>query len=129
MTGYVADIEKKAIDNKNFRQVLFTGPNSQLVLMSLAPGEDIGMETHDHVDQFFRVEKGNGAAILDGKEHALKDGSAVVVPAGTKHNIVNRSKSEALKLYTIYTPPQHADGTIHKTRAEAMAAEEHHMHA
>jgi mannose-6-phosphate isomerase-like protein (cupin superfamily) len=127
MAGYVSNIEKKSVENKNFRQVLFTGPNSQLVLMSLAPGEDIGMETHDHVDQFFRVESGKGLAILDGKEHMLEDGFAVVVPAGSKHNIVNRSKTEPLKLYTIYTPPQHPDGTVHKTRAKAMEAEEHHV--
>ena len=127
MAGYVSNIEKKSIENTNFRQVLFTGPNSQLVLMSLAPGEDIGMETHDHVDQFFRVESGKGLAILGGKEHMLEEGFAVVVPAGTKHNIVNRSKTEPLKLYTIYTPPQHPDGTVHKTRVEAMEAEEHHV--
>jgi mannose-6-phosphate isomerase-like protein (cupin superfamily) len=96
--------------------------------MSLAPGEDIGLETHDGVDQFIRVEAGQGIALLDGDEHDLTDGSAVVIPAGTEHNIMNLSKQKALKLYTLYTPPQHPDGTIHKTRAEAMAAEQEHDH-
>ena len=105
MAGYVTNIEEKSLENTYFREVLFTAPLSQLVVMSLAPGEDIGMETHDDTDQFIRVESGRGKAILDGKEHALADGSAVVIPAGTKHNIVNASSSEPLKLYTIYTPP------------------------
>ncbi len=126
MAGYVANIEKKSLENDNFRRVLFTGPNSQLVVMALKPGEEIGMEVHGHLDQFFRVESGQGMAILDGKEHQLEDGSAVVVPAGTRHNIVNRSASKPLKLYTIYTPPQHPDGTVHKTKAEADAAEGEH---
>jgi mannose-6-phosphate isomerase-like protein (cupin superfamily) len=95
--------------------------------MALRPGEEIGMETHDDVDQFIRVEAGEGVAILDGEEHPLRDGSAVVIPAGTKHNVVNRSRGEALKLYTIYSPPEHADGTVHRTKAEADAHErEHH---
>jgi len=127
MAGYLTNIEKKALENTNFRKVLFTGPHAQLVVMALRPGEEIGLETHDHVDQFFRVEAGHGAAILDGVEHALEDGSAVVIPAGTKHNIVNRSRTEPLKVYTIYSPPNHADGTTHKTKAEADAYErEHH---
>jgi mannose-6-phosphate isomerase-like protein (cupin superfamily) len=127
MAGYLTNIEKKTLENTYFRQVLFTGPHAQLVVMALRPGEEIGLETHDHVDQFFRVEAGRGAAILDGVEHALEDGSAVVIPAGTKHNIVNRSRTEPLKVYTIYSPPNHADGTTHKTKAEADAYErEHH---
>jgi mannose-6-phosphate isomerase-like protein (cupin superfamily) len=127
MAGYLTNIEKKTLENTYFRQVLFTGPHAQLVVMALRPGEEIGLETHDHVDQFFRVEAGHGAAILDGVEHALEDGSAVVIPAGTKHNIVNRSRTEPLKVYTIYSPPNHADGTTHKTKAEADAYErEHH---
>jgi mannose-6-phosphate isomerase-like protein (cupin superfamily) len=127
MTGYLTDIEKKTLDNVNFRQVLFTGPHAQLVVMALAPGDDIGLETHDDVDQFIRVEAGHGTAVLDGKEHALEDGSAVVIPAGLKHNIINSSRTEALKLYTIYSPPEHPDGTIHETKADAEAYErEHH---
>lgn len=127
MAGYHTNIEKSSIANEYFRKVLFTGPYSQLVLMALKPGEDIGTETHDDVDQFIRVEAGQGKAVLDGKETMLEDGSAVVIPAGTQHNIINTSSSESLKLYTIYTPPEHPDGTIHKTKAEAMEYErEHH---
>lgn len=126
MAGYVTNIEKKSLVNKYFREVLFTGPHSQLVLMSIAPGDDIGMETHKKVDQFFRVESGIGRAVLDGKEYNLEDGSAVVIPAGTEHNIINRSQSEPLKVYTIYSPPNHPDGTIHKTKAEALAYEKEH---
>jgi mannose-6-phosphate isomerase-like protein (cupin superfamily) len=129
MAGYVTNIEEKTQQNSYFREVLFTGPHSQLVVMALAPGEEIGLETHDELDQFIRVEAGTGKAILNGKEHHLEDGSAVVIPAGTEHNIVNQSSSQPLKLYTIYTPPQHPDKTIHKNKAEAMAAEEaHHQH-
>lgn len=127
MSGYLTNIEKKSIENEYFREVLFTGPHSQLVVMSLAPGEEIGLETHDDVDQFIRVEAGRGKAILDGEEHDLGDGSAVVIPAGTQHNIVNRSESKALKLYTVYSPPEHPPGTVHKNKAEALAYErEHH---
>jgi mannose-6-phosphate isomerase-like protein (cupin superfamily) len=126
MAGFHTDIEKKSLENIFFREVLFTGPNSQLVVMALKPGEDIGMEVHDDTDQFIRVEAGVGKAILDGKEYPLADGSAVVIPAGTQHNVINTSQTEAMKLYTIYTPPEHPDGTIHKTRAEAQAAEHHH---
>ncbi len=128
MEGYVVNIEKKALENKYFREVLFTGPHSQLVVMSIAPGEDIGMETHNNVDQFFRVEAGIGRAVLNGREYALEDGSAVVVPAGTEHNIINSSKSEPLKLYTIYSPPNHPHGTINKDKAEALAYEKEHHH-
>jgi mannose-6-phosphate isomerase-like protein (cupin superfamily) len=128
MEGYVANIEKKSLDNKYFREVLFTGPHSQLVVMSIAPGEDIGMETHNNVDQFFRIEAGIGRAVLNGKEYNLEDGTAVVVPAGTEHNIINSSKSEPLKLYTIYSPPNHPHGTINKDKAEALADEKAHHH-
>ena len=128
MAGYVTNIEKRSLENGYFREVLFTGPNSQLVVMSIAPGEDIGMETHNDVDQFIRVEAGKGKAILNGEEHDLEDGSAVVIPAGTEHNIVNASGSEPLKLYTIYTPPEHPNGTVHKTKAEALAYEKEHHH-
>lgn len=123
MPGYHVNIEKKSIANSYFREVLFTGPKSQLVVMSLAPGEDIGMETHDDTDQFIRVEAGKGKAVLDGSEHALENGSAVVIPAGTRHNIVNTSRTEPLKLYSIYSPPEHPDKTIHKNKAEAEAYE------
>lgn len=128
MAGYLINIEKKSLENKYFREVLFTGPHSQLVVMSIAPGDDIGMETHGDVDQFIRVEEGVGKAILDGKEHNLEDGSAVVIPAGTQHNIVNSSHSEPLKLYSIYSPPEHPHGTVHKNKAEAVAYEREHHH-
>jgi mannose-6-phosphate isomerase-like protein (cupin superfamily) len=128
MEGYVANIEKKSLENKYFREVLFTGPHSQLVVMSIAPGDDIGMETHNNVDQFFRIEAGIGRAVLNGKEYNLEDGFAVVVPAGTEHNIINSSKSEPLKLYTIYSPPNHPHGIINKDKAEALAYEKEHHH-
>ena len=127
-SGYVVDIEQRTLDNNFFREVLFTAPHMQFVVMALAPGEDIGMETHSDVDQFIRVEAGAGKAVLNGKEHDLADGSAVVIPAGTEHNIVNTSPQEPLKLYTIYTPPEHPDGTIHKTKAEALVYEREHHH-
>jgi len=123
MDAYVINLEKKSLENNYFREVLFTAPHSQLVVMSIAPGEDIGMETHKDIDQFIRVEAGIGQAILNGKEYDLENGSAVVIPAGTAHNIVNRSKSEALKLYTIYSPPNHPQGTINKDKAAAIAYE------
>ncbi len=127
MAGYLTNIEKRTLDNTKFRQVLFTGPHAQLVVMALKPSEDIGLETHDDVDQFIRVEAGHGTALLDGQEHVLEDGSAVVIPAGMKHNIINSSRTEMLKLYTIYSPPEHPDGTIHETKADAEAYErEHH---
>jgi mannose-6-phosphate isomerase-like protein (cupin superfamily) len=127
MAGYHTDIEKKSLENEFFREVLYTAPHSQLVVMALKPGEDIGLETHSDTDQFIRVEGGRGKAILDGQEYALEDGSAIVIPAGTEHNVINTSSTEALKLYTLYTPPEHPDGTIHKTKAEAEAYErEHH---
>ena len=126
MAGYVVNIEEKTLDNDFFREVLFTSDRVQLVVMSLAPGEEIGEETHDHGDQFIRVEAGTGKAILDGEEHDLEDGSAVVIPAGVRHNIVNSSQQESLKLYTIYSPPEHPDGTIHKNKAEAVAYEKEH---
>jgi mannose-6-phosphate isomerase-like protein (cupin superfamily) len=128
MSGYHTDIEKKTIENENFREVLFTGPLSQLVVMSLKPGEDIGKETHPDIDQFIRVEGGKGKAIIDQQEYELEDGSAIVIPAGSEHNVINTSSEEALKLYTIYTPPEHPDGTLHKTKAEADAYEAEHHH-
>lgn len=124
MKGYITNIEQSAIDNTDFRRVLYTSKHSQLVLMSLAPGEDIGAEVHD-LDQFLRVEAGEGKAILDGAEHAVGAGSAIVVPAGADHNIVNTSETEHLKLYTVYSPPEHKDGTVHATKADALADDEH----
>ena len=123
MAGFLTNIEKKSLENDYFREVLFTGPNSQLVVMSLKPGEDIGMETHGGVDQFIRVEAGEGKAILNGKEEKIQDGSAVVIPAGVEHNIVNSSGTKPLKLYTVYSPPEHPHGTIHKNKAEAQEYE------
>ena len=128
MAGYITDIERRTLDNTNFREVLFTSRALQLVVMALEPGEEIGLETHDDVDQFIRVEAGQGKAILNGREHALEDGTAVVIPAGTAHNVVNVSATETLKLYSIYTPPEHADGTVHRTKAEADAWEREHHH-
>jgi mannose-6-phosphate isomerase-like protein (cupin superfamily) len=122
MGGYVGDIEEKTANNRNFRTVLYTTSRCQLVVMNIRPKEDIGSEVHEDVDQFIRVETGEGKAVLDGKEYRLRDGSAVVIPAGVEHNIVNTSADEDMKLYTIYTPPEHPDGTVHKTKADALAA-------
>jgi mannose-6-phosphate isomerase-like protein (cupin superfamily) len=125
MKGYVTAIEREARKNTDFRRVLYTGKYSQLVLMSMKPGEEIGEESHDDVDQFFRFEEGEGKVIIDGVGHPVKDGHAVVVPAGAKHNVVNTSKQLLLKLYTIYSPPEHQDRIVRRTKAEAMASEEH----
>lgn len=124
MKGFVANIEELSLENDNFRKVLYTSKNSQLVLMSLEVGEEIGEEIHDEEDQFLRVEKGTGKVILEGVSHELVDGSSVVVPKGVKHNIINTG-DEAMKLYTLYMPPHHRDGVIHKTKAEAESDEEH----
>jgi len=113
--GFVTDIEKETNENTNFRKVLFTGKHSQLVVMSLKPKEEIGMEKH-HVDQFFRIETSHGRAIINGKEHKIKAGSGIVVPANVNHNIINTSKHHEMKLYTIYSPPQHKDGEINKVK-------------
>ena len=123
MKGFVQNIEKATLDNNNFRKVLYTAKHSQLVLMSLAPSEEIGMEVHQDNDQFFRFEKGRGKCIIDGNEYEITDGSAVVVPAGAQHNIINVSGSEPLKLYTIYSPAHHKDGIVRATKAEAVAQE------
>ncbi len=128
MSGYITDIEEKTLRNTNFREVLSTGAHLQLVVMSLLPGEEIGLETHPDIDQFIRVEAGAGKAILNGEEHELHEGSAVIVPPGTAHNVVNTSPSEPLKLYSIYAPPEHPHGTIHKDKAEALAYEAEHHH-
>ncbi|PIP58221.1 MAG: cupin [Candidatus Vogelbacteria bacterium CG22_combo_CG10-13_8_21_14_all_37_9] len=126
MIGYIANIEKETLTNENFRKVLFTTPLSQLVVMSLLPGEDIGEEVHT-VDQFFRIEVGEGKVIIDGVGSIFVAEFAFVVPAGAKHNVFNTSASEKLKLYTIYTPPNHKDGTIHVTKALALADETDHF--
>ncbi len=129
MTGYVGQIEKLTEKNKYFRQVLYTGKYAQLVLMSLLPGEEIGNEVHQTVDQFFRIEVGEAKFVFSGKEeHLVAAGDAVIVPAGTFHNVINTSPTKALKLYTVYSPPNHPDGTVHKTKAEAEAAEAAHHH-
>ena len=122
MKGYVENIEKLTKENNNFRKVLYTAKNSQLVLMALKPGEEIGEEIHQ-LDQFLRIEEGEGKAILDGVEHAIADGSAIVVPAGARHNVINTSSEKYLKLYTVYSPPNHIDGVIHVTKAQAEADE------
>ena len=123
MKGYKDDIEKLTLANDNFRQVLYSGPHSQLVLMSLKPNEEIGMEVHEDNDQFFRFEKGNGKVIIDGNEYGVADGDAVVVPAGAEHNVINLSNEGDLKLYTIYSPAHHKDGIVRRTKAEAEANE------
>ena len=128
MTGYIGPIEKQTLKNNFFRQVLFTGKYCQLVVMCLQPAEEIGNEVHHDVDQFFRIEEGQAKFVFNGsEEHRVHAGDAVVVPAGTYHNVINASSTKPLKLYTLYAPPNHPDGTIHQTKAEAEAAElEHH---
>ena len=123
MKGFNTNIEKDTLENNNFRKVLYTGKHSQLVLMSLKPNEEIGMEVHPDNDQFFRFEKGQGKCIIDGNEYDLSDGSVIVVPAGAQHNIINVSETDELKLYTIYSPAHHKDGIIRATKEEAMAQE------
>ncbi len=124
---YHGNIENETKANENFRKVIFTGEHCQLVLMSLKPGEEIGQEVHHNVDQFFRVDAGEGKALVDGQEYLLSDGMALIVPAGAEHNLINTG-SETLKLYTIYSPANHPAGTIHATKAEADAAEAEHHH-
>jgi mannose-6-phosphate isomerase-like protein (cupin superfamily) len=123
MKGYASNIERDTLDNDNFRKVLYTSKHSQLVLMSLKPKEEIGMEVHPDNDQFFRFEKGEGKCVIDGNEYEVKDGTAVVVPAGAKHNVINISDSQDLKLYTIYSPAHHKDGVLRATKEEAEANE------
>ncbi len=123
MNGYIADIEKLTLENEYFRKVLYTDSRLQLVVMALQPGEDIGEEVHA-LDQFIRVEAGEGTSVLDGEEHTLSASSVVIIPQGVRHNIINTG-STPMKLYTLYAPPNHPEGTIHKTKAEAEAAEHH----
>lgn len=118
MKSYVTDIESATLENSDYRRVLFTGRNTQLVLMSIAPADEIGLETHDEHDQFIRVESGTGTVALDGEQHALADGVAVVIPAGVQHNVINTSRDTPLRLYTLYSPPEHVDGTVHHTKQD-----------
>jgi len=127
MAGFFGSIEKQTLANNYFRQVLFTGKHAQLVVMCLQPSEEIGNEVHPDVDQFFRIEEGEAKFVLNNKEiHVAKNGDAVIVPAGTYHNVINNSRTKKLKLYTIYSPPNHPDKTVHKTKADAEKAEEEH---
>jgi|SRR3989344_2514756 len=125
MKGYISNIEKETIENNNFRKVIYTGKNSQLVVMSLNPGQDIGEEVHT-VDQFLRIEQGKGKAILDGVLYDVQDNFAIVVPAGAKHNVINNSDGQ-MKLYTIYSPPEHLKDTVHKTKEDAIADTQDHF--
>ncbi len=127
MTGFIGNIEKLTAENNNFRQVLYTSQHTQLVVMSIEPGGEIGTEIHEIVDQFLRIESGEGKVIMNGEETSIKDGDAIVVPAGVQHNFINTSQTEPLKLYTLYSPPHHKDGTVHKTKAEAEADTEDHI--
>jgi mannose-6-phosphate isomerase-like protein (cupin superfamily) len=124
MKGFNANIEQAALENTNFRKVLYSAKHCQLVLMSLKPNQEIGMEVHTENDQFFRFEKGLGKVIIDGNEYEVGDGSAIIVPCGAQHNVINTSAAEELKLYTIYSPAHHKDGIIRATKEEAEASEE-----
>lgn len=124
MKGFKSNIEQEVVQNTNFRKVLYTGKHSQLVLMSLKVTEEIGMETHAENDQFFRFEKGEGKCIINGNEYLVGNGDVIIVPAGAKHNVINTSKTEDLKLYTIYSPAHHKDGIVRATKAEATTNEE-----
>lgn len=119
MKGFKSNIEKDALKNKNFRKVLYTSKHLQVVLMSLEPGEEIGEETHNSIDQFFRFEEGNGKCIIDGNVYNVESGDAIVIPAGSKHNVINTDAVNGLKMYTIYTPPNHKDGIINTTKKDA----------
>ena len=122
MKGFIADIEDQTEENRDFRRVLYTGPHMQLVLMSLAPGEELGEEVHETTDQFFRVEEGKGEVVIDGRETRIESDIAIIVPAGTRHNVRNTGH-KALRFYTLYAPPEHPDGTVHRTKADADKAE------
>lgn len=127
MVGYLQNIEELTLKNTDFRQVLYTGQHAQLVIMSLKPNEDIGEEVHEIVDQFLRVEAGEGKVIMNGEEQLIQAGDAFVVPAGTTHNVLNTSADNSLKLYTVYSPPHHKDGRVHKTKADAESDHEDHL--
>lgn len=124
MKGFVANIEELTVENADFRRVLYTGKYLQLVLMTLQPGDEIGAEVHEDRDQFFRIESGSGEVLIDGKRNPVKDDDAIIVPAGARHNVVNTG-DQPLMLYTLYGPPEHRDGVVHRTKAEADAQEEH----
>lgn len=127
MKGFVGNIEQLTLKNTFFRQVIYTGQHAQLVLMSIPPNEEIGMEVHEVTDQFLRIEQGEGKVIMDGQEQEIADGSAIIVPAKTHHNVKNTSSDKDLKLYTIYSPPHHKDGIIHKTKKDAQKDTEDHL--
>lgn len=122
--GYHSNIEALTMDNTDFRRVLYTADHMQLVLMSLLPSEEIGMEVHPDNDQFFRFEKGNGKVIINGNEYEVVDGDTIVIPAGSEHNVINTGETDSLKMYTIYSPAHHKDGTVHVTKADALASDE-----
>lgn len=125
MKGYIGNIEKKTLENGNYREVIFTGPNLQLVVMAIEPGDEIGEEVHADHDQFIRFEAGEGEVIFDGEPTKVGDGDAVVIPAGTRHNVVNTSLETVLRLYTLYAPPEHAPGTIHPRKSDSVENEGH----
>ena len=127
MVGFVDKIGDLSLRNEDFRRVIFTAPHSQVVVMSLEPLEDIGLETHETIDQFFRIERGRGTVLLAGETHPIEAGDAVVVPAGTEHNVINTSATERLQLTTIYSPPAHKDGVIHQTKAQALVDDGDHV--
>lgn len=127
MTGYLQNIEEITLRNNHFREVLYTGQHTQLVVMSLNPEEEIGSEIHEIVDQFFRVESGEGKVIINNEEYSIKDGDVFIVPSKTEHNVINTSPDKSLKFYTLYSPPHHKDKTIHKTKQEAEADKEDHL--
>jgi mannose-6-phosphate isomerase-like protein (cupin superfamily) len=127
MKGFIQDIEKATRDNTYFRQVLYTSQHVQVVVMCLQPSEDVGAEVHEIVDQFIRIESGEGKVIIDGVEQVVKDGDAIVIPAGAQHNLINTSSDKVLQLYTVYAPPHHKDGTIHKSKHDAEADHEDHL--
>lgn len=126
MKGFHSNIEEDTLENTNFRKVLYTSKHSQLVLMALKPGQDIGMEVHNENDQFFRFEAGTGKVVIDGNEYEVSDGSAVIVPVGAEHNVINTSDTEMLKMYTIYSPPHHQDGVLRETKEDAESSEPHY---
>jgi mannose-6-phosphate isomerase-like protein (cupin superfamily) len=125
MKGFKENIEQLTLKNENFRRVLYTGQHSQLVVMSLKPQEEIGLEVHEDTDQFFRFEKGRGKVVIDGKEHTVGDGDVFIVPSGAEHNVINTSVDSMLKLYTLYSPAHHRDGVVHVTKAQAEKDDEH----
>lgn len=124
MKGFIGNIETQTIENRDFRRVVYTGEHAQLVLMTLQPGEEIGEEVHEDTDQFFRVEKGIGEVVIDSRRTSIEDGSAILVPAGSRHNVMNTGR-EPLQVYTLYAPPHHEDGTVHHRKADADASTEH----